>query len=71
MKKQALIAVSIIGMMSSCTEEKNREAVAHRIKGDTTTLQIVRVDRNFNVGEIVIPAGFDTTKFKIVRFARR
>lgn len=69
--KKTLIAVAIIGMMTSCIEEKNRFVVAHRIKGDTTTLQIVKVDRNFQVGEIVIPAGFDSTKFKIVRIARK
>ena len=71
MKKIAIIAVGFIGMMTSCIEEKNREAVAHRIKGDTTTLQVVRVNKNFNVGEVVVPAGYDSTKFKIVRFARK
>ena len=69
--KKTLIAVAIIGMMTSCIEEKNRFVVAHRTKGDTTTLQMVRVDKNFQVGEIVIPAGFDSTKFKIVRIARK
>jgi hypothetical protein len=70
MKKAVLIATAVIGMMTSCVEERNRFVVAHRIKGDTTTLQMIKVNRNFQVGEVVIPVGLDSTKFKIVRIAR-
>jgi len=69
--KKLIIAIAVLSTMVSCVEERNRFVVAHRTKGDTTTLQIVKVDRNFQVGEIVIPAGFDSTKFKIVRIARK
>ena len=64
------MAVSM-GVLSSCVEERNRFVVAHRVDGDdTTTLQIIKVDRNFEVGEIVIPNG-NRFKFKIVRVVRR
>jgi len=71
MKKAVVIATAVIGMMTSCVEERNRFVVAHRVDGDdTTTLQIIKVDRNFEVGEIVIPNG-NRFKFKIVRVVRR
>ena len=70
MKKALLIMAVSMGVLSSCVEERNRFVVAHRIKGDTTTLQMIKVNRNFQVGEIVIPVGLDSTKFRIVRIAR-
>lgn len=71
MKKTLIVAIAIIGMMTSCVEERNRFVVAHRVDGDdTTTLQIIKVDRNFEVGEVVIPNG-NRFKFKIVRVVRK
>jgi hypothetical protein len=71
MKKAVVIATAVIGMMTSCVEERNRFVVVHRVDGDdTTTLQIRKVDRNFEVGEVVIPNG-DRFKYKIVRIVRK
>ena len=68
--KKVLLAILTIGMMASCVEERNRYVIAHRVDGnDTTTLQIVRVDKNFQVGEVVFPVN-GKFKYKIVRFAR-
>jgi hypothetical protein len=71
MKKAVVIAMTLIGMMSSCVEERNRFVVAHRFDGDdTTTLQIIKVNKNFEVGEVVIPDGLKF-KYKIVRVVRK
>jgi len=68
--KKVLLAILTIGMMASCVEERNRYVIAHRVDGnDTTTLQIVRVDKNFQVGEVVFPVN-GKFKYKIVRFSR-
>jgi hypothetical protein len=70
MKKVLLIMIVSMGVLSSCVEERNRYVIAHRVDGnDTTTLQIVRVDKNFQVGEVVFPVN-GKFKYKIVRFAR-
>ena len=70
MKKALLIMIVSMGVLSSCVEERNRYVVGHRIDGnDTTTLQIVRVDKNFQVGEVVFPIN-GKFKYKIVRFSR-
>ena len=59
-----------MGVLSSCVQERNRYVVGHRVDGnDTTTLQVVRVDKNFQVGEVVFPVN-GKSKYKIVRFAR-
>ena len=59
-----------MGVLSSCIEERNRYVVGHRVDGnDTTTLQVVRVDKNFQVGEVVFSVN-GKFKYKIVRFAR-
>ena len=71
MKKQ-LLAILTIGMMVGCTsiEDSNKFVIAHRVDGtDTTTLRIIRVNKNFRIGDVVypiIPKG-DSIKFKIVR----
>ena len=71
MRTTLLLAIVVIGMMTSCVEERNRFVVAHRVDGDdTTTLQIIRVDKNFEVGEVVIPNGM-RFKYKIVRVVRK
>jgi len=68
--KKVLLAILTIGMMVSCVEERNRYVVAHRVDGnDTTSLQIIRVDKNFEVGEVVYPVN-GKFKYKIVRFSR-
>ena len=60
-----------MGVLSSCVEERNRYVVGHRVDGnDTTSLQIIRVDKNFEVGEVVFPVN-DKFRYKIVRFSRR
>jgi hypothetical protein len=70
MKKTLLIMIVSMGVLSSCVEERNRYVVGHRIDGnDTTTLQIVKVDKNFQVGEVVFPIN-GKFKYKIVRFSR-
>ena len=70
MRTTLLLAIVVIGMMTSCVEERNRFVVAHRVDGDdTTTLQIIRVDKNFEVGEVVYPVN-NRFKYKIVRIAR-
>jgi hypothetical protein len=69
MKKAVVIAMTLIGMMTSCVEDKTKYVIAHLIKGDTTTLHKVRVEREFKVGEIVIPVN-KIDKFKIVRECR-
>lgn len=70
MKKTLAIIIVSMGVLSSCVEERNRYAVGHRVDGnDTTTLQIIRVDKNFQVGEIVFPIN-NKFKYKIVRFSR-
>ena len=59
-----------MGVLSSCVQERNRYVVGHRVDGnDTTTLQVVRVDKNFQVGEVVFPVN-GKFKYKIVRFSR-
>jgi hypothetical protein len=71
MKKAVVIATAVIGMMTSCVEERNRFVVAHRVDSDdTTTLQIIRVDKTFEVGDVVIPNGLKF-KYKIVRIVRK
>lgn len=71
MKTRILIAITIIGMMSSCVENTTKMVVAHRVDGnDTTTLHKVKVDREFKVGEIVYPINV-MNKFKIVRECRK
>ena len=46
--KKVLLAILTIGMMVSCVEERNRYVIAHRVDGnDTTSLQIIRVDREY------------------------
>ena len=60
-----------MGVLSSCVEERNRYVVGHRVDGnDTTSLQIIRVDKNFEVGEVVFPVN-GKFRYKIVRFSRR
>jgi hypothetical protein len=69
--KKVLLAILTIGMMVSCVEERNRYVIAHRVDGnDTTSLQIIRVDKNFEVGEVVFPVN-GKFRYKIVRFSRR
>jgi len=58
-----------MGVLSSCVEERNRTVIAHRVEGDTTILELVRVDKNFQVGELVVPIN-KKHKYKIVRFSR-
>jgi hypothetical protein len=71
MKKVLLIMIVSMGVLSSCVEERNRYVVGHRVDGnDTTSLQIIRVDKNFEVGEVVFPVN-GKFKYKIVRFSRR
>ena len=70
MKKVLLIMIASMGVLSSCVQERNKYVVAHRIKGDTITLQIIKVNKNFNVGDVVIPLGLDSNKYKIVRVCR-
>jgi len=71
MKTRTLIAIAIIGMMTSCTENTTKMVIAHRVDGnDTTTLHKVKVDREFKAGEIVYPINL-MNKFKIVRECRR
>jgi hypothetical protein len=71
MKKLILIMIVSMGVLSSCVEERNRYAVGHRVDGnDTTSLQIIRVDKNFEVGEVVFPVN-GKFRYKIVRFSRR
>jgi hypothetical protein len=68
--KKIVLAIFTIGMMVSCVEERNRYVIAHRVDGnDTTSLQIIRVDKNFEVGEVVYPVN-GKFKYKIVRFSR-
>jgi len=68
--KKVFLAILTIGMMVSCVEERNRYVIAHRVDGnDTTSLQIIRVDKNFEVGEVVYPVN-GKFKYKIVRFSR-
>jgi hypothetical protein len=70
MKKTLLIMIVSMGVLSSCLEDRNRNVVAHRVDGnDTTSLQIIRVDKNFEVGEVVYPVN-NRFKYKIVRIAR-
>jgi hypothetical protein len=71
MKKVLLIVIASMGVLSSCVEERTRYVIAHRVDGnDTTSLQIIRVDKNFEVGEVVFPVN-GKFKYKIVRFSRR
>jgi hypothetical protein len=71
MKKAVLIMAVSMGVLSSCVEERNRFVVAHRVDSDdTTTLQIIRVDKTFEVGDVVIPNGLKF-KYKIVRIVRK
>jgi hypothetical protein len=71
MKKALLIMAVSMGVLSSCVEERNRFVVAHRVDSDdTTTLQIIRVDKTFEVGDVVIPNGLKF-KYKIVRIVRK
>jgi hypothetical protein len=71
--RTTLLAIAIIGMMTSCIQDKTKYVIAQRIEGDTLTLQKIRVFREFQVGEIVY--GLNGTregsnKFKIVRECR-
>lgn len=70
MKKAVVIATAVIGMMSSCVQDNTKYVIAHRVDGDTITLHKIRVDRSFNVGEIMFPIN-GTTKFKIIRECRK
>ena len=68
--KKVLLAILTIWMMASCVKERNKYVVGHRVDGnDTTTLQVVRVDKNFQVGEVVFPVN-GKFKYKIVRGCR-
>jgi hypothetical protein len=70
MKKVLLIVIASMGVLSSCVEERTRYVIAHRVDGnDTITLQVVRVDKNFQVDEVVFPVN-GKFKYKIVRFSR-
>jgi hypothetical protein len=70
MKKVLLIMIVSMGVLSSCVQERNKYVVGHRVDGnDTTTLQVVRVDKNFQVGEVVFPVN-GKFKYKIVRGCR-
>ena len=69
MKKTLLIIIATMGVLSSCLEERNRNVIAHCMEGDTTILETVRVDKNFQVGELVVPIN-KKHKYKIVRFSR-
>jgi hypothetical protein len=69
MKKGLLIMIVSMGVLSSCVEDRNRNVIAHCMEGDTTILENVRVDRNFQVGELVVPIN-KKHKYKIVRFSR-
>jgi hypothetical protein len=70
MKKIILIVIVSMGVLSSCVEERNRTVIAHCMEGDTTILELVRVDKNFQVGELVVPIN-KKHKYKIVRFSRK
>jgi len=68
--KKVLLAILTIGMMASCVQERNKYVVGHRVDGnDTTTLQVVRVDKNFQVGEVVFPVNAKF-KYKIITGCR-
>ena len=70
MKKVLLIIIVSMGVLSSCIEERNKFVVGHRVDGnDTTTLQIIRVDKNFQIDEVVFPVN-GKFKYKIVRSCR-
>jgi len=72
--KKTLIAISTIGMMVSCVESPNKFVMVHRVDGnDTTSLKMISVNRNFRVGDVMIPNNVkgDSVKFKIVRECRR
>jgi len=68
--RTTLIAIAIIGMMTSCIESTTKMVIAHRVDGDTITTHKIKVDREFKVGEVVFPIN-GTNKFKIVRECRR
>jgi len=72
--KKTLIAISTIGMMVSCVEDRTKDVIAKRIEGDTITTHKIRVYRDFKVGETVYALNGTregTNKFKIVRECRR
>jgi hypothetical protein len=71
--RTTLLAIVVIGMMTSCIQEKTKYVIAKRIEGDTLTLQKIKVYRDFKVGEVVFPINGiteGTNKFKIVRECR-
>lgn len=69
--KKLLLAISIVSMMISCVQDPNKFVIAHRVDGnDTTTLRIIRVNKAFQIGDVVVPYSKDnkdTFRFKIVR----
>jgi len=67
--KKVLLAILTIGMMVSCIEERGKYVIARNISGDTTTLHRVKVDKEFNVGEVVFPIN-TLNKVKIIRECR-
>jgi hypothetical protein len=73
MRTTLLLAIVVIGMMTSCIQEKTKYVIAKRIEGDTLTLQRIRVFRDYQVGEVVFGlngAREGSNKFKIVRECR-
>lgn len=64
------MTIFAIGMMASCTESTNKRVVAKKIYSDTTTSDIIVVNRNFKVGEVVTPIT-DTNHYRIIRECRR
>lgn len=68
--KKSLIAFAIIGMMTSCVQDNTKMVIAHRVDDDTITCHKIKVDRNFQIGEVVFPIN-GTTKFKIIRECRK
>jgi len=64
-----------MGVLSSCVQEKNKSVMARMIDGnDTISLRLIVVERNFRVGDVIIPysakLGGDKVRYKIVRECR-
>jgi hypothetical protein len=73
MKKLLLIMIVSMGVLSSCVEEKNKYVMARMIDGnDTISTRLIVVERNFRVGDVIIPysAKGDKVRYKIVRECR-
>jgi|688.fasta_scaffold2105409_1 hypothetical protein len=72
--KKVILAILTIGMMVSCVEEPNKFVIVRRYDGnDTITKRIISVNKNFKIGDVIIPFGVkgDSVRFKIVEECRR